>query len=271
VGVVAVSSPYDTIIYEKQEGVAIIRMNRPEKLNALSQQMLEELATALSSAESDPEVRCVVITGVGRAFSAGADLSELQARYEKQEPVNLGQHLRRYFNPLILRIRRMEKPVIALVNGVAAGAGLGLALACDLRIASEDARFVEAFTKVGLIPDSGCTYFLPRLLGLDKAMELVLTGDGIDAAEAHRLGLVSRVLPRQEFEAQGLQFAKQVARGPTRSIGYAKRAINRALTSSLEDALEYEAYMQELAGRTSDHLEGVRAFTEKRQPQFTGR
>ena len=257
---------YETILYEKSNGVATITLNRPQALNAFTPQMNNELSQALREAERDGEVRCVVLTGSGRAFCAGQDL---KGRTREQRG-SLGQSLRERYNPIILRIRNMEKVVLAAVNGIAAGAGCNLALCCDLRIASEETRFIQAFVRVGLAPDCGGSFFLPRLIGLSKAMELLLLGDPVEAQQALNLGLVAKVFPVKEFAGATRKMAEELARGP-RSIGLIKRAVNRALKSDLESQLEYEAQLQEIAGRSTDFDEGVQAFLEKRTPEFTGK
>lgn len=257
---------YETIIYEKENGVAKITLNRPQALNAFTPQMNSELQEILKDADQDKGVRCFLITGSGRAFCAGQDL---KGRTPEKKG-SLGESLRTRYNPVILRLRRTEKIVLAAVNGVAAGAGCNLALACDLRIASEEARFVQAFVRVGLAPDSGGSFILPRLVGLSKAMELLLLGEPIDAGEALRIGLVAKVVSAGELPNAAREMADRLARGP-RSIGLIKRAVNRAMSSDLASQLEYEAYLQEIAGRSADYDEGVRAFLEKRSPVFTGK
>jgi 2-(1,2-epoxy-1,2-dihydrophenyl)acetyl-CoA isomerase len=257
---------HETIIYEKATGVGIITLNRPQALNAFVPQMNKEVLEALKDSERDSDIRSVMITGAGRAFCAGQDL---KGRTPEQKG-SLGDSLREKYNPMIRQIRQMEKIVIAAVNGVAAGAGCNLALACDLRVASEEAKFIQSFVKVGLAPDSGGSFILPRLVGLSKAMELLLLGDTVDAREAQRIGLVARVFPAAEFAASARAIAEQIARAP-RGIGLIKRALNHANLPSLESDLAYEAYLQEIAGRSSDYDEGVRAFLEKRPPVFTGK
>jgi 2-(1,2-epoxy-1,2-dihydrophenyl)acetyl-CoA isomerase len=257
---------YETVIYEKTTGLASITLNRPQSLNAFVPQMNAEVLDALKDAERDAAVRCVMITGAGRAFCAGQDL---KGRTPEQKG-SLGASLREKYNPMIRQIRQMEKIIIAAVNGVAAGAGCNLSLACDLRVASEDAKFIQSFVRVGLAPDSGGSFILPRLVGISKAMELLLLGDAIDAREAQRIGLVARVYPAAEFAGSAKTMGEQLAKTP-RGAGLIKRAINHAMLPHLEADLEYEAHLQELAGRTSDYDEGVRAFLEKRAPVFTGK
>jgi 2-(1,2-epoxy-1,2-dihydrophenyl)acetyl-CoA isomerase len=258
--------PYETILYEKENGVATITLNRPQALNAFVPQMNQKVLEVLKDGERDKDVRCLMMTGAGRAFCAGQDL---KGRTPEQKG-SLGASLREKYNPMIRQIRQMEKIVIAAVNGVAAGAGCNLALACDLRVASEDAKFIQSFVRVGLAPDSGGSFILPRLVGLSKAMELLLLGDTVDAKEAQRIGLVARVFPAADFAASARAIAEQVARAP-RGVGLIKRALNHANLRHLEADLDYEAHMQEIAGRSSDYDEGVRAFLEKRPPVFTGK
>jgi len=257
---------YETIIYEKADGLATLTLNRPQSLNAFVPQMNQEVLHALKDGERDQEVRCLVITGAGRAFCAGQDL---KGRTPEQKG-SLGASLREKYNPMIRQIRQMEKIVIAAVNGVAAGAGCNFALACDLRVASDEAKFIQSFVRVGLAPDSGGSFILPRLVGLSKAMELLLLGDSLDAHEALRIGLVARVFPGADFVRSAKEIGERVAKAP-RGIGLIKRAVNHANLPNLESDLEYEAYLQEIAGRSSDYDEGVRAFLEKRTPVFTGK
>jgi 2-(1,2-epoxy-1,2-dihydrophenyl)acetyl-CoA isomerase len=257
---------YDTIIYEKANGLATIVLNRPQSLNAFVPQMNQEMLDALKAGERDQEVRCLMITGAGRAFCAGQDL---KGRTPEQKG-SLGASLREKYNPMIRQIRQMEKIIIAAVNGVAAGAGCNLALACDLRVASTEAKFIQSFVRVGLAPDSGGSFILPRLVGLSKALELLLLGDTVDASEAQRIGLVARLFPAQEFASSAKAIGEQIARAP-RGIGLIKRAVNHANLPNVESDLEYEAHLQEIAGRSSDYDEGVRAFLEKRTPAFTGK
>lgn len=240
-------------------------------LNAVNEEMGQELLDALRNAERDDEVRCVIITGNGRAFCAGEDIQHLRGQYERGEKPRLGERLMHKYNPIIRRIRHIEKPVIAAVNGVAAGAGAGIAYSCDIRVASDTAKFLQAFIRVGLAPDSGTSFFLPRLAGFAKALELSLTGDELTSKDAERFGLVSKVVPADQLMATARDLATKLAQGPTKAIGLTKRALNKSITSDLETVLEYESYLQEIAGATADHIEAVRAFFEKRKPVFEGK
>lgn len=261
---------YETITYEKAEGVATITLNRPDVLNAINEKMGRELLDSLRAAERDSEVRCIVITGKGRAFCSGEDIQDLRGDYERGVNPKLGQRLLYKYNPIIRKIRRIEKPVIAAVNGAAAGAGAGIAYSCDLRVASDTAKFIQAFIRVGLAPDSGTSFFLPRLVGLSKAMQLSLTGDELSSQEAERFGIVSKVVPSDQLMATAKEIAAKLAAGPTKAIGLTKRALNKSISSDLETVLEYESYIQEIAGTTSDHIEAIKAFFEKRKPSFKG-
>jgi 2-(1,2-epoxy-1,2-dihydrophenyl)acetyl-CoA isomerase len=257
---------YETLLVHVDAGVLTVTLNRPDVLNAVNEQLSTDLLDALRLAEREPAVRCLVLTGAGRGFCSGQDL-----RDRAGDEVVYGESLRRRYNPIVLRLRSLEKPVIAAVNGVAAGAGCNLALAADLRFASDRASFIEVFARIGLIPDSGGTYHLPRLVGLAKALELAYTAEPVDAAEALRIGLVNRVVPHDELMPATLAFARRLAEGPTRGYGLTKRGFNFALGATLEAALAYEADLQTIAGRTADHREGVAAFFEKRPPRFEGR
>src|SRR6266571_2361493 len=250
---------YETIIVEKKNQITRITLNRPEALNALNEKMGEELNAALKEAERDPETRCLVITGAGRAFSAGEDVSGLKERYAGGAHPSLGDHLRKKYHPIIARI-----------NGIAAGSGASIALACDIRIASEEASLKQAFIGVGLVPDSGSSYFLTRTLGPGRALELIMTGRTLGAKEAETLGLVNKAVAAADLDKTVDEMAERLSNGPTKALGLSKRVVNRAARLELSEALEYEAQNQEIAGRTKDHLEAVRAFLEKRQPKFSG-
>ncbi|HMD78859.1 MAG TPA: enoyl-CoA hydratase-related protein, partial [Nitrososphaerales archaeon] len=232
--------------------------------------MGDDLLEALKEAEKPTDVRCLVLTGEGRAFSAGEDLNTNRENYEAGKPMLLGEVLKSKYNPIVQRIRRMEKPVLASVNGLTAGAGLGLALACDLRAASDKATFHEAFIKVGLVPDSGTSFWLTRILGLAKAMEVGMLGEPIDASKALNLGLVNWVFPHDRLREETTKISERLAKGPTKAIGLTKRALNRAVVVDMDSALEYETYLQDIAGRTRDHVEGVKSFFEKREANFSG-
>jgi 2-(1,2-epoxy-1,2-dihydrophenyl)acetyl-CoA isomerase len=260
----------DSVLLHQAGAVATLTLNRPEKLNAFTDEMLAAFAAVLKGVGRDDSVRCVVVTGAGRAFSAGQDLSGVRDRAEAGG-MNFREHLERAYNPVITALRTLEKPVLGAVNGVAAGAGASVALACDMRIAAESASFIQAFVGVGLIPDSGSTWAMVRALGFGRAYELASSGRKVGADEALELGLVQRVVPDSDFQAATAAWAADLASAPTRALALAKRAMNRALTSHLADALEYEAQLQEIAGRTEDHAEGVAAFLEKRRPEFRGK
>jgi len=261
---------FETVKTETKNGVLRMILNRPDKLNAFNEQMGSDLLEALKEGEKSPEVRCLVLTGEGRAFSVGEDLNTNKAAYDAGKSVPFGEVLKRKYNPIVQRMRKMDKPVLAAVNGVTAGAGLGLALACDLRAASDKATFHEAFIKVGLVPDAGTSFWLPRILGPGRAMEVGLLGEPIDATKAMNLGLVNWVFPDERFKDEASRLAERLAKGPTKAMGLTKRALNRAVVVDMDSALEYEMYLQDIAGRTRDHIEGVKAFFDKREPTFTG-
>lgn len=266
----ATAPTYETITAETQNHVCTITLNRPDVLNAFNDALTKELADALKYADRDKDTRVIVITGSGRAFSSGQDLGDLKKKYVPGFVPELGNDLRRRYNPVITRIIEMEKPVIASVNGVAAGAGCSLALACDMRIAAEEASFIEVFINVGLIPDSGSTYTLPRLVGYGKAFELCTLGSKIDAREALRLGLVNQVVSADQLAETTNKIAGKLASLPGKAIGLTKRLLNQSLENDLKQQLEAEAFAQETAGKTHDHVEGVTAFLEKRKPEFKG-
>jgi 2-(1,2-epoxy-1,2-dihydrophenyl)acetyl-CoA isomerase len=251
--------------------VAWFTMSRPDKLNALTATMSSELEAAFTEARADPDVRCMVLTGEGRGFCAGQDLTEFRDSYAKGQRPDIEQHLAETYHRLIPAMVETPKPVIAAVNGVAAGAGLSLALACDIRVASDAARFTQAFVKIGLVPDSGGTFLLPRVVGYAKALELSMTGDMVDATEAHRIGLVNRVLPADAFADGVTDLARRLASLPTTAIAETKVLTLDALNLDLAEALAREAKAQARMGQTEDHLEGVMAFAEKRDPSFKGR
>jgi 2-(1,2-epoxy-1,2-dihydrophenyl)acetyl-CoA isomerase len=257
------------ILRSADAGVLTLTMNRPEVLNSCNRGMVTELRQAFEGAGADATVRAVLLTGAGRAFCAGQDLAEAAPPPGKPVP-DIGDIVVGY-NGLILAIRRLEKPVVAAVNGVAAGAGANIALAADFVIASAEASFIQAFVKIGLIPDNGGTFFLPRLVGLARATSLAMLGGKVAAQQAKDWGMIHDVAPAEALMETAGRFARQLAGQPTRALGLIKRAFNASLGSDLEAQLALEARLQREAGRTSDHTEGVRAFQEKRAPSFTGR
>jgi 2-(1,2-epoxy-1,2-dihydrophenyl)acetyl-CoA isomerase len=252
---------------EVADSVATVTLDRPDALNSLTVPLKEELLATFRRLGRDRDVRAIVLTGAGRAFCAGQDLRE------RLEPgaAPLATELRERYNPLILAMRTLEKPIVGAINGVAAGAGASLAFACDLRIAAESASFLLAFGRIGLVPDSGATWFLPRLVGPAKAAELALTGESLSAPDAERFGLVARVVPAESLLGEAQAFAGRLAAGAPRAIALTKRALDRSWDATLEESLEYEAYLQGIAGATDDHREGIAAFVEKRPPRFSGR
>jgi len=256
----------DGLRIEVDDAVATLTLDRPEALNALTVPLKVALREAFESLATDRDVRAVILTGAGRAFCAGQDLAER----DRPDAAPLEVEVRDRYNPIIRAIRSMGQPVIAAVNGVAAGAGASLAFACDLRIAAEEARFVLAFGRIGLVPDSGATWFLPRLVGPAKAAELALVGEAVDAQEALRLGLVSRVVPPGELLSEARGLAGRIAEGAPLAIALTKEALQRSATVTLDEALEGEAKLQGIAGASADHAEGLAAFKEKRSPRFTG-
>lgn len=278
-----VSTSQSALLLENQGAVRTLRLNRPDVLNAFNDELLAALGKEVKAAAKDESVRCLVIAAAGRAFCSGQDLDSVKVRMNLDGGAGsadaksgsppkweLGGHLRTLYNPMIAAIRTMEKPVIASVNGVAAGAGCSLALACDLRVAAQSATFMEVFVNVGLVPDSGSTFTLPRLVGVARAMEMAFTGRKVTADEALQWGLVNQIVPDDDLPTATMKLAEKLASLPTRAIGLTKRAFNRAWTADLDDQLEYEAFLQTTAGQTRDHIEGVKAFLEKRKPAFLG-
>lgn len=259
------------IIYTKEQGIAKITMNRPDRMNAFSEEMTQGIMTAITEMKQDDSLRVLIITGTGRAFSSGGDVKAMAGRLDEEKGADESRRLfGRELAPIPMALAGLEKPTIAAVNGVAVGGGFDLALACDIRIASDRARFSEVFIRRGLIPAMGGTYFLPRLVGIDHACELIWTGDMIDAAEAERIGLVTRVVPHDELEAAAWELALKLAKGPPLAIRVAKRAIYKGLTQDLATALEYIQPLLMALRQTEDHAEGARAFVEKREPLFRG-
>lgn len=259
---------FETVGYDlAPDGVLTLTLNRPHALNAFNRQLKDELMSAFKEAARDHRVRVVVLTGAGRGFCAGQDLKEPRS----DDAPDLGAELRARYNPLILAMRRLEKPIIGAINGVAAGAGCSLALACDMRVAGENASFIESFSRVGLAPDSGSSWFLPRLVGLANAAEMILSAEPVDAHSAHRIGLVNRVVPSGRLMDEARALATRLAAASPVALALGKRALNFSMQHDLVASLEYEAQLQSVAGRSEDHAEGVTAFAEKRQPLFEGR
>jgi 2-(1,2-epoxy-1,2-dihydrophenyl)acetyl-CoA isomerase len=268
------SSAFETLLVATGDGVLTITLNRPESYNAFDARMCVELSTVLKAAARDEAVRCLVITGAGKAFGSGQDLQEIRGKYESVPPggdLDFGSHLRTRYNPILARLRTLEKPVIASVNGVAAGAGASLAFACDLRIAAANAAFILSFVNVGLVPDCASTLTLVQHVGYARAAELCFLGDKLSAEEAQRWGLVNRVVAAEELAAATRDLALRLANLPTRAIGLTKRALNKAWTATLDEQLETEAFLQQTAGNTADHREGVMAFVEKRKARYVGK
>ncbi len=256
-----------TVLYEVADGVATISLHRPDVFNAFNDAMSYELIEALQAATNDTAVRCVVLRGAGRAFCSGQDLKEAPGQEGRG---SLRDSLKQRYNPMIRLMRDMPKPIIAGINGVAAGAGLSLALAADVRVMVSTARLVEAFAAIALVPDSGATYFYPRMLGYSKAFEFATLNAPLSAEEALRLGLVNQVASPDAFDAALQALAASYAKGPTKSYGFVKKLLQQGMTSSLEQMLEAEEEYQQRAGETEDYSEGIAAFTEKRSPRFKG-
>ncbi len=262
---------YECLLYEVKDGIATLTLNRPERMNALGGTLREDLYDALARASGDAAVRVVVITGAGRGFCAGGDVKAMNEAKEAGRERSLMERIAPGRDRTLLAMRDAPQPIIAAVNGAAAGAGMNLALACDIRIASTAARFSQAFVKRGLHPDWGGTYFLPRLVGMARACELVFTGEVVDAAEALRLGLVSRVVEPEALMPTTLELAGRIAAGPPVAIRLARRALYRNAEADLREALEYETFAQNACFETEDAREGIRAFVDKRTPIFRGR
>jgi 2-(1,2-epoxy-1,2-dihydrophenyl)acetyl-CoA isomerase len=260
----------EEIIYERQDAVEIVTLNRPERLNAFTFAMIRELADHFQGLALDSDVRAILVTGAGKAFCSGADLGEVGERSGGITPVEM-RAATQWYSRMIAAMWSLEKPIIGAVNGVAAGAACNFALSCDLLIAAEDARFIQIFVRRGLVADAGGTYFLPRLIGLARAKELIFTGEPLGAQRAWELGIVSRVVPRERLMEEALEMAHRLAQGPTKAIGMCKRMLNRSFESDLLTALEMESSLQGIAASTEDMVEGVLSFLEKREPRFEGR
>lgn len=257
-----------TVLCEINEhGVALIKLNRAKALNALNVQLKVELWETINRVATDNHVRAVVITGEGRGFCAGGDIKEMDSN---RKPFTNREKMRAHFHQTIMAIHNMEKPVIMAVNGFAVGAGFNFALSGDIILASDQAQFSQIFVQVGLIPDGGGFYFLPRLIGMPKAKELVFRGKMITAEEAEKLGLINRVVPHDQLLSEAMALANELAQGPTKAIGLAKTMLHESAEMDLQKALNYEALAQAVTVQTDDHKEGIQAFAEKRKPKFTG-
>ncbi len=259
----------ETVLFERREAVALVTLNRPDRLNAFNEAQHLALRQALEACAADDSCRAIVLTGAGRGFCAGQDLSERDPAMLGDSP-DLGRTIEQFYNPLVRQIRDLPKPVICAVNGVAAGAGANIALACDIVLAARSARFIQAFAKIALVPDSGGTWFLPRLLGEARAKALALTGDALDAQKAADWGLIWDVVEDDRLMDEALALADRLSHGPTHTYGLIKRGIHAAAANPLEAQLDLERELQREAGRSQDYREGVSAFLEKRAPEFTG-
>jgi len=257
---------YEFLKYELNNGVATITLNRPDVYNALNNEITFELQDALKQVKRNPEVRVVVLTGEGKAFCSGQDLKASAAEPNR----SFSDSIHKRYNPIIKAIRNLPKPVICRLNGVAAGAGCSFALACDLIVAAESSKLIEVFVNIGLVLDSGSSYFLPRLVGSAKAFELATLGTRVSAREAEAMGLVNIAVADDALDSAVAKYTDYYASAPTKAIGLMKKMLNKSQNSSLEDMLNYEAYCQDIAGASKDHKEGVTAFLEKRKPEFKG-
>ena len=256
-----------SILLNIKNNIAFVTLNRADVFNSFNREMAFSLQTVLDECEADDSVRAIVLTGAGKAFCAGQDLKEVtSAELNPGFKAILDEH----YNPIISRLRSIEKPIIAAVNGVAAGAGANIALACDIVVANENAAFIQAFSKIGLVPDSAGTFFLPRLIGMQKATALMMLGDKVGAKEAVELGMIYKSFPAEQFEEEVNKLAETMANMPTLALGLTKRLLNKSLTNSLEEQLAMESKLQIQAAESHDYNEGVTAFVEKRKPEFRG-
>jgi 2-(1,2-epoxy-1,2-dihydrophenyl)acetyl-CoA isomerase len=256
-----------SVLFEKKDGIAYITLNRPEKFNAFNREMALLLQSILDDCQTDESVRCVYLTGNGKAFSAGQDLAELVG----DNAPTLAQILSEHYNPIVIKMRNLSKPIVTAINGVAAGAGANIALQGDVVVSIDTASFIQAFSKIGLIPDSGGTYILPRLIGFQKASALMMLGDKIEANEALQMGMLYKVFTTENFEIESKKIAQALAQMPTKALAYTKQALNQSNTNSFEQQLQLEDILQQQSAITLDYNEGVAAFLEKRKPVFKGK
>jgi 2-(1,2-epoxy-1,2-dihydrophenyl)acetyl-CoA isomerase len=256
-----------SILFEVKNNVAFITLNRPEKFNSFNREMSLLMQSHLDACAAEDDIRCAYITGAGKAFSAGQDLSELTG----DEPMGIDRILSEHYNPIITRIRNLRKPVVAAINGVAAGAGANIALCCDVVVATQSSSFIQAFSKIGLIPDSGGTYFLPRLIGFQKASAIMMLADKVSAEDAEKMGMIYKVFPDEVFSDESAKIANVLAQMPTEGLALTKDALNHSLNTSLESQLLKEDELQQKAAATHDYNEGVQSFLEKRKPLFKGK
>jgi len=257
----------DNVLFTIEENIAYITLNRPDKYNAVNKDLAMTLQEALAVSRDNETVRAIYLTGIGKAFCTGQDLGEIVDPEGPELNKIVGEH----FNPIVQLIREIEKPVVAAVNGIAAGAGANIALCCDVVVATESAYFLQAFSKIGLIPDSGGTYFLPRLIGFQRASALMMLAEKVSAADAERMGMIYRFFPDESFENEAKAIAKKLAGMPTAGLGLTKRALNYSVHNDLDTQLGIEEQLQTTAGNTADYKEGVTAFVEKRKPNFIGK
>lgn len=257
----------NTILFEQKENVAVITLNRPDKFNSFNKEMAFQLQSVLDDCKNNKNVRCILLTGSGKAFSAGQDIGELTS----ENPPTISEILSDHYNPIVTRLRNIPLPIVCAVNGVAAGAGANIALACDVLIAGNSASFIQAFSKIGLIPDSGGTYTLPRLIGFQKASALMMLGDKVNAAEALQMGMIYKVFSDETLQEESFKIANTLANMPTKGLAYTKFVLNHSPNNSLEEQLKLEDEYQQLSASTDDYKEGITAFLEKRKPNFTGK
>ena len=260
---------FNSINYDVNQGVAILTLNRPDTLNSFTREMHEEVQQVMAAVRNDKSIRCLLLTGNGRGFCAGQDLNDRAVKASDQAP-DLGESVERYYNPLIRAITSLEKPVICAVNGVAAGAGASIALACDIVLAARSAKFIQAFCKIGLVPDSGGTWHLPRALGLPRAKGLALLGDKLSAEKAEQWGLIWQCVDDEQLMTEAKQLAEHLATQPTQGLAAIKQLLNASFSNPLHQQLELEKDAMRRLGQSNDYREGVAAFIEKRSPEFTG-